>query len=152
MLSEFDGQDIAARTRSSYRLYEFTRYQESMKTSQIALMLTSSLVSAASTVALRYCLKDRFAWKGNLATLIKDTFRLLTEPIFLVNVAVFVFANVLWMLVLGSTKVAVAYPVQVGLVLCWNTILAYLVLSESLSTTGLFGLLLVIVGVGLLLI
>jgi multidrug transporter EmrE-like cation transporter len=50
------------------------------------------------------------------------------------------------MLVLGSTKVAVAYPVQVGLVLCWNAVIAYFVLSESLSMTGLIGLLLVIVG------
>jgi multidrug transporter EmrE-like cation transporter len=123
-----------------------------MKTSQIALILTSSLVSAVSTAVLRYALKDRFAWKGSLGILLKDTIQLLAEPIFLVAVAVFVLANLLWMLVLGSTKVAVAYPVQVGLVLCWNAILAYFVLSESLSTTGLFGLLLVVVGVVLLLI
>jgi multidrug transporter EmrE-like cation transporter len=77
---------------------------------------------------------------------------LLTEPIFVLAIAIFVLANVLWMLVLGSTKVAIAYPVQVGLVLCWNAAIAYFVLSESLSMAGLIGLLLVIVGVVLLLI
>jgi len=123
-----------------------------MKTSQIAMILASSLVSAASTAVLRYALKDRFAWKGSIVILVKDTTQLIADPIFLVAVAVFVLANLLWMLVLGSTKVAVAYPVQVGLVLLWNTIIAYFFLSESLSTTGLFGLLLVIVGVVLLLI
>jgi multidrug transporter EmrE-like cation transporter len=122
-----------------------------MKTSQIALMLSSSLVSAASTAVLRYALKDRFAWKGSIWTFIKDIFCLLTEPIFVLAIAIFVLANVLWMLVLGSTKVAVAYPVQVGLVLCWNAVIAYFVLSESLSMAGLIGLLLVIVGVVLLL-
>lgn len=123
-----------------------------MKTSQIVLMLSSSLVSAASTAVLRVALKDRFGWKGSVVGLLKDTLQLLTEPIFVLAIAIFVLANVLWMLVLGSTKVAVAYPVQVGLVLCWNAVIAYFVLSESLSMTGLIGLLLVIVGVVLLLI
>jgi len=123
-----------------------------MKTSQIALMLSSSLVSAASTAVLRYALKDRFAWKGSIWTFVKDVFHLLTEPIFIAAVAIFVLANLLWMLVLGSTKVTVAYPVQVGLVLCWNAILAYFALSESLSTPGFIGLFLVIIGVVLLLI
>jgi multidrug transporter EmrE-like cation transporter len=122
-----------------------------MKTSQIVLMLSSSLVSAASTALLRVALKDRFGWKGSVVGLLKDTLQLLTEPIFVLAIAIFVLANVLWMLVLGSTKVAVAYPVQVGLVLCWNAVIAYFVLSESLSMTGLIGLLLVIVGVVLLL-
>lgn len=123
-----------------------------MKTSQIVLMLSSSLVSAASTAVLRVALKDRFGWKGSVVGLFKDTLQLLTEPIFVLAIAIFVLANVLWMLVLGSTKVAVAYPVQVGLVLCWNAVIAYFVLSESLSMAGLIGLLLVIVGVVLLLI
>jgi multidrug transporter EmrE-like cation transporter len=123
-----------------------------MKTSQIVLMLSSSLVSAASTAVLRVALKDRLGWKGSVVGLFKDTLQLLTEPIFVLAIAIFVLANVLWMLVLGSTKVAVAYPVQVGLVLCWNAAIAYFVLSESLSMAGLIGLLLVIVGVVLLLI
>lgn len=116
------------------------------------MMLSSSLVSAASTAILRYALKDRFVWKGSAVGLLKDTVHLLTEPVFLLAVAVFVLANLLWMMVLGSTKVAVAYPVQVGLVLCWNAIIAYYVLAEGLSVVGMIGLLFVIIGVVLLLI
>lgn len=121
-----------------------------MTAKSILLLLASASTAAASTAIFRFTLKDRFGWKGSVPQLIRDMFGLLANPGFLAGLAVFVLANVLWLLVLGSQKLSIAYPVQIGLVVVFNAVISALFFAESLSSQGYVGLVLVVVGVGLI--
>jgi len=121
-----------------------------MTAKSILLLLASASTAAASAAIVRYTLKDRFAWKGCISQLICDIFGLLTNLVFLAGLAVFVLANVLWLLVLSSQKLSVAYSVQIGLVMVFNAVISAFFFSEQLTTHGYFGLVLVIAGVTLI--
>jgi multidrug transporter EmrE-like cation transporter len=112
--------------------------------------LGSSIAAAASNSFLRIALKDRLVWKGDFGTLIVDLLGLFRNPIFFVGMSFFVVSNVLWLLVLGSQKLSLAYPVQLGLVLTFNAVVSVLVFHESLSLVAWFGVVLISVGVFLI--
>jgi multidrug transporter EmrE-like cation transporter len=113
----------------------------------IFLLLASSLTAAISAAVLRFALKGTFHWKGSIGALVMDSIRLLANPTFLLGLTTFVVANLLWLLVLGSQKLSVAYPVQIGLVLVLTSSISAVVFREFLSVQGYIGLLLVILGV-----
>ncbi len=116
----------------------------------VYLVLGSSIAAAASNSFLRIALKDRLVWKGDFGTLIVDLLGLFRNPIFFVGMSFFVVSNVLWLLVLGSQKLSLAYPVQLGLVLTFNAVVSVLVFHESLSLVAWFGVVLISVGVFLI--
>jgi multidrug transporter EmrE-like cation transporter len=113
----------------------------------ILLLLASSITAVASATVFRLALKGTFHWKGSAGVLFLDTLRLLANPGFLLGIAIFVLANLLWLLVLGSQKLSVAYPVQIGLVLILSSLISAVVFREFLSFQGYVGVLLVILGV-----
>jgi len=113
----------------------------------ILLSLASATASATTAAIFRFALKDRFVWKGSLFQLLNDAIFLLSNPLFIAGLAMFIFANVLWLLVLGSQKLSIAFSLQVGLVLIINSIFSAIFFGEYLSGFGYFGLLLIIAGV-----
>jgi multidrug transporter EmrE-like cation transporter len=113
----------------------------------ILLLLASAVSAAASAAVFRHALKGNFSWKGSFGALFQDTLGLFLNPTFLLGITVFTVANLLWLLVLGSQKLSIAYPVQIGLVLVLNSLISAAVFQESLSTQGYLGVLLVILGV-----
>src|SRR5687767_11869469 len=106
----------------------------------IFLLLASAATAAISTAIFRATLKDRFAWKGSVPQLIRDCFGLLVNPPFLAGLAVFILANILWLLVLGSQRLSVAYPAQIGLVMLFNSIISRLLFAEQIAPHGYAGL------------
>lgn len=113
----------------------------------ILLLLASGVSASASAAVFRLALKGNFHWKGSVGVLLQDTARLLVNPTFLVGITVFALANLLWLLVLGSQKLSVAYPIQIGLVLVLNSLISAAVFEEFLSIQGYLGVLLVIFGI-----
>lgn len=121
-----------------------------MNYKSLLLLFSSAIAAACSTALFRFALKDRFAWKGSVGELISDLIGLLGNPSFLIALSVFVMANVLWLLVLGSQKLSLAYPVQLGLVLAINSILSVKVFREEITPTAWLGIALVAIGVVLI--
>jgi multidrug transporter EmrE-like cation transporter len=114
------------------------------------LLGCSALAAASSTAVFRYSLKDRFAWNGSFSQLFFDLLGLLRNAGFLLGLLIFVIANVLWLLVLGSQKLSLAYPIQLGSVLAINALISVLVFKETVSPTAWVGI--VFVGIGIFLI
>lgn len=79
-----------------------------------------------------------------------DLIGLLGDAKFLIALGVFVLANVLWLLVLGSQKLSLAYPIQLGLVLAINSVLSVVVFREDVTPTAWLGITLVALGVVLI--
>ena len=121
-----------------------------MNTKSILLLLATACATATSTAIFRATLKDRFMWKGSVPLLIKDVFGLLSNVGFLAGLAVFILANVLWLLVLGSQKLSLAYPVQIGLVMFFNAIISTWFFAESMSMQGYAGIVFIVLGVFLI--
>ena len=115
-----------------------------------SLLLLSSSSAALSTALFRFALDGPFHWKGSVAVLLGDLIGLLGNFRFLVALLVFVLANVLWLLVLGSQKLSLAYPIQLGLVLAMNTAISCMVFRESITTAAWLGIVLVAIGVVLI--
>ncbi|MFN9605803.1 MAG: hypothetical protein ACK6A7_20535 [Planctomycetota bacterium] len=116
----------------------------------VYLVLGSSIAAAASNCLLRIALKDRLVWKGDFGTLIVDLVGLCRNPVFFFGMIFFVVSNALWLMVLGSQKLSIAYPVQLGLVLTFNAMVSVFVFHESLSVAAWFGVVLISFGVFLI--
>jgi multidrug transporter EmrE-like cation transporter len=121
-----------------------------MTTKSLLLLLASAGAATTSTAIFRSTLKDRFAWKGSVPELIKDVFGLLSNVGFLTGLAVFILTNLLWLLVLGSQKLSVAYPIQIGLVVLFNAVISAWFFAESMSVQGYAGLAFIVLGVFLI--
>jgi multidrug transporter EmrE-like cation transporter len=121
-----------------------------MSYKSILLLLASGASAATSAAVFRLALKGNFSWRGSIGHLVVDTCRLLVNPTFLLGLVVFGIANMLWLLVLGSQKLSVAYPVQIGLVLVLNSLISAAFFNEYLTLHGYIGVLFVILGLFLI--
>ena len=121
-----------------------------MLTKSILLFLCSATASAVSTAVFRMALKDRLFWKGSVPALLLDTLAMLKQPLFLFGIADFILANLLWLLVLASQPLLIAYPLQIGLVILINTLISVFVFTEKINGYGLAGILLVMAGIVLI--
>jgi multidrug transporter EmrE-like cation transporter len=114
------------------------------------LLLLSASTAATSTAILRVALRDSYSFKGSVILFCQDSLRLLGRPVFLLGLVTFVAANMLWLLVLSSQKLSVAYPVQIGLVVLLNALISSVFFSERLTVQGYLGLVLIVLGVALI--
>ncbi len=121
-----------------------------MSLKSVLLLLLSASTAAMSTAIMRFALRDSYQFKGSVLQFCQDSLRLLERPAFLIGMLMFIAANLLWLLVLGSQKLSVAYPVQIGLVVVFNALISSLCFSEKLAMQGYVGLVLIVVGVALI--
>ena len=121
-----------------------------MSVRSLFLLVMSAVAAASSTAIFKFTLQGRFVWKGSLFRLWRDAFELFGVPGFWLGLLIFFIANVLWLLVLGSVRMSVAYPFQIALVLLLNTSISVLVFKESVSIYGYFGLGCIMAGVVLI--
>ena len=98
-------------------------------------------------VLFRLALKDRLVWTGSILGFMKTCGAALAQPLFLVALVVFVMANALWLFVISSQKLSIAYPLQISLVIVLNTLTSFFVFSEKISPQGIVGLVLVLAGI-----
>ena len=104
--------------------------------SSILLLLASSSSACLSMALFRHVLHGRLAWRGSLPTLVSDLLPLLREPLFLLACLAFATGTVLWLIVLATQKLSVAYPVQIGLVTLFSAIIAVSVFKEIIPPRG----------------
>lgn len=118
-----------------------------MSAKSFLLILVSAATATTSMALFRTILKDSYRWKGSLPEFLHDTLALFGKPVFLLACLVFVTSTVLWLIVLATQKLSLAYPVQIGLVVIFTGVVSAFVFSESISVRGYLGYLLLILGV-----
>lgn len=64
--------------------------------------------------------------------------------------ALYVGSFILWMVILSKTPLTVAYPIAIGLTVCFSTLAAVLLLQESVGIEKLGGIGLIILGIVLI--
>lgn len=56
----------------------------------------------------------------------------------------------LWMLILSQNPLSTAYPIAIGLTLCFSTLVAYFFLNETIGIAKLAGIFLIFTGIYLI--
>ncbi len=95
----------------------------------------------------RHVLQGRLQWEGSIGGLLRQVFRLFADPLFYVGLGLFGFSTLLWLLILASQKLSLAYPIQIGLVIVLSGLVAGVVFREQITISGYVGYALVIAGV-----
>lgn len=111
------------------------------------LFIASAGTSAAATAAFRVALRDRRVWRDNVMDLIASVASLGLQPMFLFGFLNFIAANLLWMVVLATQPLSVAYPMQISLIIVFNAVISFACFSERLTLAGMVGLACILLGV-----
>jgi multidrug transporter EmrE-like cation transporter len=114
------------------------------------LFLACSITACISMSIFRHVLSGNIAWRGDILMLIRDLLALLLQPMFLLGILAFTVATTLWLVVLATQKLSVAYPVQIGLVTIFSGAISVIVFREVLPPRALFGYLMLLGGVVLI--
>ena len=80
----------------------------------------------------------------------RDLLHLLSFPLIWVGILLFITANVLWLMILATQKLGVAYPLQIALVFLFSTMSSILFFGEKPTALSAAGLVLVMSGVVLI--
>jgi multidrug transporter EmrE-like cation transporter len=98
----------------------------------------------------RHVLSGRITWQGSVSLLVKNTFALLAQPLFLLGFLVLSVSILLWLVVLATQKLSVAYPVQIGLVTLFSALVALFVFKEAIPPRAMVGYGMLLAGVVLI--
>jgi multidrug transporter EmrE-like cation transporter len=113
--------------------------------------LLCAFLMVGANIFLKMALADKgFSWRGSVVGLGKDLLQLLSFPLIWAGILLFVAANVLWLMILATQKLAIAYPLQIALVFLFSTTASVFVFSERLTALSVVGLVLVVCGMFLI--
>lgn len=116
----------------------------------IFINIACALLAILANSLLKHAFQGRISWKGSVPTLLCDAFSMLQYPLVWLGAAAFLTANILWLLILATQQMSVAYPLQVSLLLVFSTIISVVTFAEKLTVTGITGLVLVLAGIVML--
>jgi multidrug transporter EmrE-like cation transporter len=113
--------------------------------------LLCAFLMVGANIFLKMVLADKgFSWRGSVVGLGKDLLQLLSFPLIWAGILLFVAANVLWLMILATQKLGIAYPLQIALVFLFSTTASVFVFSERLTALSVVGLVLVVCGMFLI--
>lgn len=117
-----------------------------MSAKSFLLVLASAATATTSMVLFRKVLYGVYGWKGSLSQFFKDTLALFEKPLFLLACCVCATSILLWLVVVATQKLSIAYPLQIGLVIILTGFFSVTIFSETISIRGYIGYLLLIAG------
>jgi multidrug transporter EmrE-like cation transporter len=126
------------------------RQNPKMNLKGLPLNLLCASSAVLSNAVLKHVLTGRFRWQGSVTALVLEMFQLIREPLMWLGGLAFIATNVLWLLILSTQQMSVAYPLQISLVFLLSTAVSVLVFSDKLNATGYAGLALLLTGILLL--
>src|SRR5262245_15472320 len=112
-----------------------------------SLVLSSAGLTAAANVLLRLGLDQIAASRRANGTVIGDYIAVFFNPFVAIGLFAYGFAALLWMRVLSSEPLSVAYPLLVSCTFALVTLAGVLLFRESANVVKLGGLLLILAGI-----
>lgn len=109
----------------------------------ILMVLSNTLLKHALTGS---CIK----WEGKLIDWICQIILLFKKPIMWCALSVFIGANIMWLFILSSQKMNIAYPLQITLLFIISTTFTMYFFGEKLNYSGAVGLVAILGGIFLL--
>jgi multidrug transporter EmrE-like cation transporter len=113
----------------------------------IFVNIACAAMAVLANAVLKYSLQGRLSWKGNVPALLRDSLAMLQYPLVWLGGAAFIAANLLWLFILATQRMSVAYPLQLSLVLLISFLVSIAFFSEGISFRGCAGLAFLLVGI-----
>ena len=121
-----------------------------MTIKSLFLFIASAGTSAVATAAFRVVLRERRIWRENVMDLIASLASLALQPMFVFGLLNFIAGNILWMVVLATQPLSLAYPMQISLIIVFNAVISIACFSERMTPIGMIGLACILLGVVLM--
>jgi len=116
----------------------------------ILINIACAALAVLANAVLKQSLQGRLSWKGSVPTLLWDSLTMLQYPLVWLGAVAFIAANLLWLFILATQRMSVAYPLQLSLVILISFLVSITFFSESISIRGFAGLAFLIVGIALI--
>ena len=116
----------------------------------IFINIACAAMAVLANAMLKHSLQGRLSWKGSVPTLLWDSLTMLQYPLVWLGAAAFITANLLWLFILATQRMSVAYPLQLSLVILISFLVSIVFFSESISIRGCAGLAFLLVGIALI--
>ncbi len=107
------------------------------------LILLSSLFAVGANLTLRAGLDRAGGFSGGIL----QFFLLFKEPLFDIGLVFYALATVLWLRVLSSEPLSIAYPILVSITFILVTVSASLLFNESLNFFKILGIVCILIGI-----
>ena len=117
----------------------------------ISIIFFCAILMVLSNTLLKRVLTDSgIIWEGKIFNWLHQFILLLKKPLMWYAITAFISANLLWVFILSSQKMNIAYPLQITLVFALTTIVSLYIFEEKLNHSGIIGLVSIIIGIILL--
>jgi len=117
----------------------------------ISINFFCAILMVLSNTLLKRVLTDSgIIWEGKIFNWLHQFILLLKKPLMWYAITAFISANLLWVFILSSQKMNIAYPLQITLVFALTTIVSLYIFEEKLNHSGIIGLVSIIIGIILL--
>lgn len=113
----------------------------------ILINIACAAMAVLANALLKESLQGRLSWKGSVPALLWDSLTMLQYPLVWLGAAAFIAANLLWLFILATQRMSVAYPLQLALVILFSFLVSITFFSESISIRGCAGLAFLLVGI-----
>ena len=112
----------------------------------ILIIIAAGLMSAGS-LGLRGAIDAVGGFGDNIATIHKDIFALMLNPIFIVGVILYGSGTLLWMRVIATEPLSIGYPIMMSVAFIGITLGAAFFFKEAITAPKLIGMAIIVVGV-----
>ena len=116
----------------------------------ILINIACAAMAVLANSLLKQSLQGRLSWKGSVPALLWDSLTMLQYPLVWLGAAAFIAANLLWLFILATQRMSVAYPLQLSLVILFSFLISVVFFSETISFRGFAGLAFLLVGIVLI--
>jgi len=119
----------------------------SISTQGIILIIIAAGLMSAGSLGLRGAIDAVGGFGDNIATIYKDIFALMLNPIFIVGVILYGSGTLLWMRVIATEPLSIGYPILMSVAFIGITLGAAFFFKEAITAPKLIGMAIIVVGV-----
>jgi multidrug transporter EmrE-like cation transporter len=114
----------------------------------ILLNIVCAISVLISNSLFKYSIqKSNFTWNGNIVILIENLYRLMSLPTMWIGISFFILSNILWIIIVSSQKMVLAYPLHIGLCFILIILSSFIIFKEQFSLMHFIGITLIFSGI-----
>jgi multidrug transporter EmrE-like cation transporter len=118
-----------------------------ISTQGIILIIVAATMMSFGSLGLKGAIEAIGGFGENIATIYKDVFALMVNPIFIVGLILYGGGTLIWMRVLSTEPISVGYPILMSIAFITVTGGAAFFFSEAITVPKLIGMGIIVVGV-----
>lgn len=118
-----------------------------ISTQGIILIIIAAGLMSGGSLGLRGAIDAVGGFGDNIATIYKDIFALILNPIFILGVILYGSGTLLWMRVIATEPLSIGYPILMSVAFIAITLGAAFFFKEALTAPKLIGMAIIVVGV-----